>query len=87
MPWTEQPRNTTWYDPKKPNGGLTDTPRRVDGGRAVLGVASFFVPGLGQLIDGRVGTGVIHFVLAAFLWMMMLGWLVHLYSAYDAAKN
>jgi len=44
------------------------------------------VPGLGQLVQGRLLMAIIHFVLAAVLWYFMLGWAVHLWSVIDAAK-
>ena len=48
-------------------------------------LASFFIPGLGQLIQGRLLLAIIMFVLAAALWIVLLGWLVHLWSIIDAA--
>lgn len=54
-------------------------------GNVVAGVASFFVPGLGQLVQGRFGAGLLHFVIAVFLWFVFLGWVLHLYSAWNAA--
>jgi TM2 domain-containing membrane protein YozV len=49
-------------------------------------LASFFVPGLGQLIQGRLGKAALMFVLAALLWLVWLGWIVHLWSIVDAAR-
>jgi TM2 domain-containing membrane protein YozV len=48
-------------------------------------VCSFFIPGLGQLVQGRVFKALIMFVLAAVLWIVWLGWLIHLWSIVDAA--
>ena len=48
-------------------------------------VFSLVVPGLGQLYQGRRPAAVIHFVLAILLWMLSYGWIVHLYSAVEAA--
>ena len=56
------------------------------GGNVVAAVASFFIPGLGQLAQGRVGTGVFHFFAAMFAWIRLLGWIVHLISCVDAAR-
>jgi TM2 domain-containing membrane protein YozV len=47
---------------------------------------SFFIPGLGQLLLGRVGRAIGHFFVAVLLWFILLGWLVHLYSAYEASR-
>lgn len=55
-------------------------------GNVIAAVCSFFVPGLGQLVQGRLGMAVLQFVLAAALWVVLLGWLVHLWSIIDAAK-
>lgn len=54
-------------------------------GNVVAALASFFIPGLGQLLQGRPIAGLIHFVLSGLLWFVLLGWLVHLGSALDAA--
>ena len=55
-------------------------------GNVIAAVCSFFVPGLGQLVQGRLGAAVLQFVLAAVLWIVLLGWAVHLYSIIDAAR-
>jgi len=55
-------------------------------GNVIAALASFFIPGLGQLLQGRVGTALLHFVLAGVLWFVMLGWAVHLWSVIDAAR-
>jgi TM2 domain-containing membrane protein YozV len=54
-------------------------------GNVIAALASFFVPGLGQLIQGRLMLAVIQFVLAAVLWFVLLGWAIHLWSVIDAA--
>lgn len=54
-------------------------------GNVIAALASFFIPGLGQLLQGRVVSAAIQFVLAAVLWIVLLGWLVHLWSIVDAA--
>jgi len=43
------------------------------------------VPGLGQLLQGRLLIAVIQFVLACVLWFFLLGWVIHLWSILDAA--
>jgi hypothetical protein len=54
-------------------------------GNVIAALASFFIPGLGQLLQGRLLLAVVMFVLAAVLWLILLGWLVHLWSIIDAA--
>jgi TM2 domain-containing membrane protein YozV len=51
----------------------------------IAALASFFIPGLGQLLQGRLFTAVMHFVLASVLWFFLLGWIIHLWSILDAA--
>ena len=54
-------------------------------GNVIAALCSFFIPGLGQLIQGRLLMALIMFVLAGLLWLLFLGWLVHLWSIIDAA--
>jgi TM2 domain-containing membrane protein YozV len=54
-------------------------------GNVIAALASFFVPGLGQLIQGRVLPALLFFVSAAILWVFLLGWIMHLWSIIDAA--
>ncbi len=54
-------------------------------GNVIAALASFFIPGLGQLIQGRLLMAIIQFVLAAVLWIFLLGWVIHLWSILDAA--
>lgn len=54
-------------------------------GNVIAALASFFVPGLGQLIQGRPLRALVMFVLAAALWLILLGWIIHLWSIIDAA--
>lgn len=55
-------------------------------GNVIAAVCSVFVPGLGQLVQGRLFAAVVQFTLAAVLWFFLLGWLVHLWSVVDAAR-
>lgn len=54
-------------------------------GNVIAALASFIIPGLGQLIQGRPLKALVMFVLAGVLWIFFLGWLVHLWSIIDAA--
>lgn len=54
-------------------------------GNVLAAICSFFIPGLGQLVQGRLLKAIVMFVLAALLWIILLGWLVHLWSILDAA--
>jgi len=54
-------------------------------GNVIAALASFVIPGLGQLLQGRPLMALIQFVLAGVLWFFLLGWAVHLWSVLDAA--
>lgn len=53
----------------------------------IAALASFFIPGLGQLLQGKILLALIMFVLAGVLWFFFLGWIIHLWSIIDAALN
>jgi TM2 domain-containing membrane protein YozV len=55
-------------------------------GNVIAAVCSFFIPGLGQLVQGRIGMALVHFVLAGILWYFLLGWIIHVWSIIDAAR-
>ncbi len=54
-------------------------------GNVIAAICSFVIPGLGQLVQGRLLIAVIMFLLAGLLWIVWLGWLIHLRSILDAA--
>lgn len=54
-------------------------------GNVLAAICSFFIPGLGQLAQGRLLMAIVMFVLAGLLWIIWLGWLIHLWSILDAA--
>lgn len=60
-------------------------PEQGSAGNVIAALCSFFIPGLGQLVQGRLLMAIIHFVLAGALWMVLLGWIIHLWSIIDAA--
>jgi len=55
-------------------------------GGLVPAMLSLFVPGLGQRLLGRIGRAIGHFIVAVCLWVILLGWMIHLYSAYEASR-
>ena len=55
-------------------------------GAYIAALLSLLLPGLGQLIQGRMGKAVKHFLLAIVLWVVLCGWVMSIYSAYEAAK-
>lgn len=56
-------------------------------GNVIAALASFFIPGLGQLLQGRLLMAAFQFVLAGVLWIFWLGWVVHVWSTLDAALH
>ena len=54
-------------------------------GNVIAALASFFIPGLGQLLQGRWILAGFMFVATAALWLILLGWIIHLWSIVDAA--
>ena len=57
-------------------------------GNVVAALASFFIPGLGQLVQGRVLAALFYFLLSAVLWAITFGWggwIGHVIACIDAA--
>jgi len=54
-------------------------------GNVIAALASFFIPGLGQLIQGRILAALFFFVLSGILWFFLLGWLGHILATIEAA--
>ena len=65
--------------------GLAQTAGAGSAGNVIAALCSFLIPGLGQLIQGRPLKGLFHFVIDVVLWLFLLGWLMHLWSALEAA--
>ena len=58
-------------------------------GNVIAALCSLVIPGLGQLTQGRIGKAIWHVVLSTLLWIVSfgtLGWIMHLWSAFEAAK-
>ena len=72
-------------DSRKPAQGETAVSGQGSAGNVISALASLFIPGLGQLLQGRLLAAIVQFVFAAVLWVFLLGWAVHLYSILDAA--
>ena len=70
-------------------------PRGASGGNVLAALASFFVPGLGQLLQGRALTGFLFFLIVPAGWVVtvftggvlcLAPLLLHLWCIVDAAK-
>jgi TM2 domain-containing membrane protein YozV len=55
-------------------------------GNVIAALCSVFIPGLGQLIQGRLLMALLHFCAAWLLWLILLGWIIHIWSIIDAAR-
>jgi TM2 domain-containing membrane protein YozV len=62
--------------------------RRGSAGNVLAALASFIIPGLGQLAQGRLLAALLWALFAGVLWVVtlgMLGWVAHVLSAAEAA--
>lgn len=59
--------------------------RQGSAGNVIASLASFFIPGLGQLIQGRLLPAILFFLFTGILWFFLLGWMIHLWACLDAA--
>jgi TM2 domain-containing membrane protein YozV len=64
---------------------MAESPGPGSTGNVLAAICSFFIPGLGQLVQGRLLAAIIQFVLAGILWIFWLGFIVHIWSVIDAA--
>ena len=54
-------------------------------GNVLAAICSFFIPGLGQLVQGRILAALGFFVFATASWFVMLGWIFHIWAVINAA--
>lgn len=54
-------------------------------GNVIAALCSFCIPGLGQLIQGRILRAIIYFVLINTWFLCGLGWIIHIIATIDAA--
>lgn len=54
-------------------------------GNVIAALCSLFIPGLGQLVQGRFLAAVLFFVASCVLWFYLFGWIIHLWSCLNAA--
>ena len=57
-------------------------------GNVIAALCSFFIAGLGQLLQGRWVMALVQFLAAAIIWAVSfgtMGWIVHIWSTIDAA--
>lgn len=70
------------------------TPATVQGkgstANVLAAICSFLLPGLGQLVQGRIWKALFHLILGAIIWVITLGWggwIIHIWSCYEAATH
>lgn len=56
------------------------------GGNVIAALCSFFIPGLGQLLQGRFISALFFFVGTSILWFFWLGWIMHIWAVINAAR-
>lgn len=57
-------------------------------GNVLAAFASLVIPGLGQLLQGRIIAAISFFLISAILWLVTLGtfgWIGNLFACYSAA--
>lgn len=57
-------------------------------GNVIAALCSIFLPGLGQLVQGRILAAILFFVAAGVVWFIsfgLLGWVMHIWACVDAA--
>ena len=62
---------------------------RGSAGNVIAAIGSFLIPGLGQLVQGRVLAALFWFVLAWIVWLVtfgFFGWVVHVIACVEAAR-
>jgi TM2 domain-containing membrane protein YozV len=62
--------------------------QRGSTGNVIAAICSFFIAGLGQLVQGRPFKALFHLILAGLVWVLTLGtggWIIHLWSCLEAA--
>jgi TM2 domain-containing membrane protein YozV len=72
---------------------MTDQPIQTMSGKGstanvIAAVCSFFIPGLGQLTQGRWAKALFHVILWGLLWLLTFGslwWLMNIWSCFEAA--
>jgi TM2 domain-containing membrane protein YozV len=73
-------------EPTPPQIVYVEAPRRR-GGNVLAALLSFFLPGLGQLCQGRIIAALLMVISTLFLWCFCLGWIMHIGAAIEAANH
>ncbi|MFT7668626.1 MAG: TM2 domain-containing membrane protein YozV [Planctomycetota bacterium] len=63
----------------------SQSPSQGSTGNVIAALASFFIPGLGQLLQGRLLKAAVLFVLCGIFWFFLMGWIIMIWAVIDAA--
>lgn len=63
-------------------------PSRGSTGNVIAALCSLVIPGLGQLIQGRLLWAIIFFILGIGFWtgFFIIAFIIHIWAAFDAAR-
>jgi TM2 domain-containing membrane protein YozV len=67
---------------------MSTGPTPGSSGNVIAALCSLFIPGLGQLVQGRVILALVFFVMGGVIWFVtfgLFGWVVHLIACINAA--
>jgi len=67
---------------------MSNGPGPGSAGNVLAAICSFFIPGLGQLVQGRILVAIIMFVLTGVVWVLTLGFggiIMHIIACIEAA--
>jgi TM2 domain-containing membrane protein YozV len=67
---------------------MSDGPGPGSAGNVIAAICSLIIPGLGQLVQGRIVMAAVYFILGATVWILTcghFGWIVNLIATIDAA--
>ncbi|MFM7261394.1 MAG: hypothetical protein ACKO3W_12400 [bacterium] len=68
---------------------MSSGPGRGSAGNVIAAICSLLIPGLGQLVQGRVLAALIWFVASIVVWAVsfgLLGWVVHVLACIESAR-
>jgi TM2 domain-containing membrane protein YozV len=67
---------------------MSNGPGPGSAGNVIAALCSFFIPGLGQLVQGRIFMALFMFLLGVVVWVVTFahfGWIVNIIAAINAA--
>ena len=68
---------------------MASGPGRGSAGNVIAAICSLCIPGVGQLVQGRLLAALVWFVASLVVWAVtfgFLGWVVHILACIEAAR-